>query len=309
MKVCVIGGGGFIGQWLVRQLLSREDAAIVIGRSPRPLGLPAEVEYIRTAYDARDALVEVLTRVDAIVHLAYATVPSTSFSDPIHDLIANVSPTVTLFQQVAAAGVGRFVLVSSGGTVYGNAASLPILEGAPTNPISPYGITKLTIERYAQMYHALQGLPVVIVRPGNAYGARCDGGMGGGFVTAAVRAAACGQPLQIYGDGSVVRDYVHVSDVAAGIVASLTEGVVGATYNIGTGIGYSNNDILRLAGIVTGQDQSHTVVRYLPLRGFDVAANVLDATLLNKATGWMPKMSIEAGIDELRRACVCPVVS
>lgn len=309
MKVCVIGGGGFIGQWLVRQLLAREDAVIVIGRSPRPPGLPAEVEYIRAAYDARNSLVEVLARVDAIVHLAYATVPSTSFSDPIHDLIANVPPTVALFQQVAAAGIARIVLVSSGGTVYGNVASLPIPENAPTNPISPYGITKLTIERYAQMYHALLKLPVVIVRPGNAYGVRCDGGTGGGFVTAAVRAAACGQSLQIYGNGSAVRDYVHVSDVAAGIVAVLTEGVVGATYNIGTGIGYSNNDILRLAGIAPGQDQGHTVVQYLPFRGFDVAANVLDATLLNRVTGWVPKMSIETGIEELRRACVCPAVS
>jgi len=304
MKVCIIGGGGFIGQWVVRQLLARGDSVVVMGRSQRPRGLPKEIGYVAAEYGADKATGKVLEQVESLIHLAYATVPSTSFSDPIFDLIANVPPSVALFQQVAAAGTKRLILVSSGGTVYGNSDALPIREEASTNPISPYGITKLTIERYAHMYHALLGLPVVTMRPGNAYGVRCEGVPSGGFVAAAVKSAFSGAPLQIFGDGSAIRDYVHVSDVAAGIVAGLVDGVPGETYNIGTGIGLSNTDIVRRVGSVLGPKHGQIKVQYQPFRGFDVAANVLDASRLAATTGWKPTVPIEAGIEELWKACV-----
>lgn len=307
MKVCVIGGGGFIGQWVVRQLLARGDSVVVVGRSQRPRGLPMDIDYVMAEYGTDKVLSEAIKKAEALIHLAYATVPSTSFSDPIFDLMANVPPSVTLFQQVAAVGIKRLVLVSSGGTVYGDTETLPIREDASTNPVSPYGITKLTIERYAHMYHALTGLPVVTMRPGNAYGVRCEGGPGGGFVTAAVKSAVNGVPLHIFGDGSAIRDYIHVSDVAAGIVAGLVDGVPGEIYNIGTGIGLSNVDIVRLVGAVLGPKHGQIEVQYQPFRGFDVAANVLDSSRLAAASGWKPTVSIEAGIEELWKTCASSV--
>lgn len=307
MKVCIIGGGGFIGQWVVRQLLARGDSVVVMGRSKRPRGLPAEIDYVMAEYGTDKVLGKVMEQVEALIHLAYATVPSTSFSDPIYDLMANVPPSVSLFQQAAAIGIKRLVFVSSGGTVYGDTETLPIREEASTNPMSPYGITKLTIERYAHMYHALMGLPVVTMRPGNAYGVRCEGGPGGGFITAAVKSAVSGAPLHIFGDGSAIRDYTHVSDVAAGIVAGLVDGVPGETYNIGTGIGLSNADIVSLVGAVLGPEQGQIEVQYQPFRGFDVAANVLDSSRLAAASGWKPIVPIEAGIEELWKACATPV--
>jgi UDP-glucose 4-epimerase len=303
MKVCVIGGGGFIGQWVVRRLLARGDSVIVVGRSQRPPGLPAEIDYVVAEYGTDKVLGELMERVESIIHLAYATVPSTSFSDPIFDLMANVPSSVALFQQAAKVGIKRLVLVSSGGTVYGDAETLPIREDAPTNPISPYGITKLTIERYAHMYHTLMGLPVVTMRPGNAYGVRCEGRPGGGFVTAAVKSAVSGAPLHIFGDGSAIRDYIHVSDVAAGIVAGLVDGVPGDIYNIGTGVGLSNIDIVRLVRTVLGLKQDQIEIQYEPFRGFDVAANVLDSSQLAEVSDWKPTVSIKAGIEELWKAC------
>lgn len=304
MKVCVIGGGGFIGQWVVRRLLARGDSVVVMGRSQRPRALPAEISYVMAEYGTGKVLGKIMEQVEALIHLAYATVPSTSFSDPIFDLMANVPPSVALFQQAAEVGIKRLVLVSSGGTVYGDTESLPIREEASTNPVSPYGITKLTIERYAQMYHALMGLPVVTMRPGNAYGIRCEGGPGGGFITAAVKSAVSGTPLKIFGDGSTIRDYIHVSDVADGIVAGLVDGLPGERYNIGTGIGLSNADIVRLVGTVLGPEQGQVEIEYHPFRGFDVAANVLDASRLAAASGWKPAVSIEAGIEEIWKSCV-----
>lgn len=307
MKVCIIGGGGFIGQWVARKLLARGDSVIMMGRSKRPEGLPAEIDYVVGEYGNNEILGKVIAQVESVIHLAYATVPSTSFSDPIFDLIANVPPSVALFQRAAATGIKRLVLVSSGGTVYGNAEALPLREEASTNPISPYGITKLTIERYAHMYHALKGLPVVIMRPGNAYGARCEGGPGGGFISAAVKSAVSGAPLPVFGDGSAIRDYIHVSDVAAGIVAGLVNGVPGEIYNVGTGIGLSNTDVVRLVGAVLGSRHGRIEVQYQPFRGFDVAANVLDSSRLAAASGWKPTVSIESGIEELWKACASSV--
>lgn len=302
MKVCILGGGGFIGQWIVRELLVRGDSVVVMGRSQRPQGLPVEVDYHMTEYGVNKALAK-MERIDALIHLAYATVPSTSFSDPIYDLMANVPPTVALFQHAVAIGIKRLIIVSSGGTVYGDTKVLPIQEDASTNPISPYGITKLTIERYAHMYHSLMGLPVVILRPGNAYGVRYEGGPGGGFVAAAVKSAINGTPLHIFGDGRAIRDYVHVSDVASGVVAGLDNGIPGGIYNIGTGIGFSNKEIVRLVETVLGYEQGEIQIEYQPFRGFDVMANVLDSSRLVAASGWKPKVSIEQGIEQLCRAC------
>lgn len=307
MKVCVIGGGGFIGQWVVRFLLARGSAVVVVGRSKRPKGLPAIVDYVEAEYSHEHVLGKAMEDADFLIHLAYATVPSTSFSDPIFDVMANVPPSVALFQKAAAVGIKRIVFVSSGGTVYGNTQALPIREDAPTNPISPYGITKLTIERYAHMYHTLMGLPVITVRPGNAYGIRCEGGPGGGFITAVVKSAMSGNPLTIFGDGGAIRDYIHVSDVAAGVVAALVKGIPGEIYNIGTGAGHSNTDIVHLVRSVLGAKQRKMEIRYLPTRGFDVAANVLDSTRLATVSGWRPTVSIEAGIEELWNACASPV--
>jgi len=302
MKIGVIGGNGFIGQWVVHSLQNHGHGVVVLGRSPRPAELPAAAGYIQGEYGNQEVLASIIAETDAIVHLAYATVPSTSFSDPIFDLMANVPSSVALFQAAAAAGAKRVVFVSSGGTVYGNSASMPISENFPTNPVSPYGITKLTVERYAHMYHDLMGLPVITIRPGNAYGVRRSGKPGGGFVSAAVNAAVNRIPVRIFGDGSTIRDYVHVRDVAEGIVSGLDHGVPGETYNVGTGIGLSNLDVVTRVRSVMGLGVGDIDVEHLPFRGFDVRANVLDCARLRTISGWTPAISIEAGIEDLRQA-------
>jgi UDP-glucose 4-epimerase len=304
MTVLVLGGGGFIGQWVVKALLARGESVLVMGRTPSAIGMPPDARYICAEYGDVEILDRVLTAVDAVIHLAYATVPSTSFSNPIHDLVANVPSSVTLFEQAARAGIKRLVFVSSGGTVYGNVTVLPIEEDAPTNPISPYGITKLTIERYAQMHFLLDGLPVVIARPGNAYGLRCDGTPGPGFVTAAVRGVALNQPVPVYGDGGTIRDYVYVSDVAEGILACMYEGELGHIYNIGTGSGLSNMEVIAAAARCAGKRPEQVAVQFQPDRGFDVRANVLSPIRLESVSRWRHRVSMDQGIGELQQAFV-----
>ncbi len=123
-----------------------------------------------------------------------------------------------------AVGVRRLLLVSSGGTVYGPPCTLPMAESHPTAPISPYGITKLTIDHYALMFHHTRGLPVVVVRPANAYGVQQRSRTGQGFLAAAIDAILSRREIEIFGDAGTIRDYIHVTDVASGILAALDFG-------------------------------------------------------------------------------------
>jgi UDP-glucose 4-epimerase len=240
--------------------------------------------------------------VDEVIHLAYATVPQTSFDDPLFDLEANLPANVQLLQNATSAGVAKFVLVSSGGTVYGVARSLPIHEGHPTNPISPYGITKLAIEKYAGMFQVVSGLPIVVVRPANAYGEEQRALGGQGFIAAAVHSIVRGREVDVFGPEGTVRDYIHVSDVASGIVAALEHGEVGNTYNIGTGLGVNNFEVLREIQTFATHAGLPMHTRMLPQRAFDVPANVLDSRSLEAVSGWRPKVGLASGIERVWNA-------
>lgn len=303
VRCCVIGGGGFIGTHLVRLLAASGRDVTVMGRSPAPSRpLPAGVSYCSGDYGDRLKLAEVLAGVAEVVDLAYATAPQTSFADPIFDVVSNVPATVSLLQVAIAAGIRKVVLVSSGGTVYGVAHTLPITEDHPTRPISPYGITKLTVENYGWMYKTLFDLPVTVVRPGNAYGEGQRKLSGQGFIAAAMRCVLEGTAIQVYGELGTVRDYIHVSDVANGILAALERGEPGVAYNIGTGEGRTNLDILNILEPLAEGIGLQVRTRFLPPRKFDVPANVLDSSRLRAVSDWKPAVSLNEGIARLWHA-------
>jgi len=255
-------------------------------------------------YGDPSVLANALQGAAEIIDLAYATVPQTSFADPIFDIQANLPPSVQLLQQAVTAKAHKVLLVSSGGTVYGNARSLPISEDHPMFPISPYGITKLTIEKYAGMFHQVADLPIVIARPGNAYGEGQRAFAGQGFIATAVHSIIRGETIRTFGAEGTIRDYVHVSDVASGILAALEHGEPGNAYNIGTGTGRSNLDVLEaLEPLAAGAGLPIRNER-LPARRFDVAANVLDSGKLTAASGWRPKVDFAAGLEQTWRAAM-----
>ena len=157
----VIGGAGYIGAQLVSQLIATGRRVTVLGRSTTPrYELPVEAVYVAGDFSQLGLIGSLLDTHQEVIHLAYATVPNTSFENPLRDLLQNLPPTVQLFSEVADRGT-KLVLVSSGGTVYGEAEELPIRETHPTKPISPYGVTKLTLENYAYLYAATHGLNFV----------------------------------------------------------------------------------------------------------------------------------------------------
>lgn len=303
VKCCVIGGAGFIGGHLIRLLAeSGREVVVLDSRDLSEDRPPDGVRYIAGDYGNRAVIKSVLDGVDEVVHLAYATVPQTSFDDPVHDVLSNLPETVQLMQEAVEARVSRFLFVSSGGTVYGVASSLPISEDHPTNPISPYGITKLTLEKYAGMFWASSGLPVVIVRPANAYGEEQRAAGGQGFIAAAMHSIVRGEEFSVFGAEGTVRDYIHVADIAGGIVAALDHGEVGATYNIGSGIGRNNLQVLQEIEPLAACDGFKLRMKTLPQRSFDVPANVLDSRKLMAISGWQPQIDFATGIERVWNA-------
>ena len=298
MKCCVIGGAGFIGQHLVAALLETGRDVRVVGRRARAtISLPDNVEYLQGDIRSRDFVAQVLSGVDELVDLAYSSVPQTSFDNPILDILDNLPGSVSLFEAACTMPLKKMIFVSSGGTVYGEPQSLPIDENHLTNPISPYGITKLALEKYAQMYHRIRGLPVVCVRPSNPYGEGQKSFVGQGFVATAVASILGGKEIKIFGAQGTIRDYVYVGDVAKALVAALDFGVQGECYNVGSAVGRSNLEIIDELTIHAKKHGFSPCVTHVESRAFDVSANVLDIKKLFDISGWKPAVDFSASFE------------
>lgn len=297
MKCCVIGGAGFIGSYVTSLLVESGRDVIVLGRSFKPSHeLPPNAKYISGDYNNRSFVRRIIFDTDEVIDLAYTTVPKTSFEDPIYDILSNLPQSVGLLQEATLANLRKIVLVSSGGTVYGIANSITIREELPTNPISPYGITKLTIEKYAMMFASSANLPVTIVRPGNAYGNEQSAFLGQGFIATAIQSILFSRIIDVFGNPGTTRDYIHTNDVARGILAALNFGKPGEAYNIGSGFGRNNIEVLNAIKPLAEQAGYTTKINNLPSRKYDVPVNILDSKKLTLVSGWRAEVSFEYGI-------------
>ena len=295
-KTLLIGGAGYLGAYLVPELLKRGRPLTVLGRKAVPeYSLPAEATYVSGDFMDRAMLASLLDSHDEVVHLANASVPKTSSAEPLADLLQNLPSAMQLFAECARRGV-KLLLVSSGGSIYGEAFELPITELHPTRPVSPYGVTKLAIESFARLYASSHGLKVICVRPANAYGIGQRPFTGQGFISTAMASAMRGQPVSIFGTTGTVRDYVYISDVATGLASALMHGRIGETYNLGSGVGLSNKDVLDAMSPLLGEMGYALHIQHLPERSSDVKTNVLDARQLMQETGWVPRIPLAEGL-------------
>lgn len=296
MRSCLIGGAGLIGSYLTPVLLASGREVVVLDPRTPQQPLPG-VDYVAGHYEDADLFTRTLAGCEEWIDLAYATQPKTSFEDPLHDLLDNVPAAVALFKRALdSKHLRRILFVSSGGTVYGPVSHWPIPETAATQPISPYGITKLTIEKYAFMFHRTRGLPAFVVRPGNAYGPGQMPFTGQGFIATAIGSVLNGQPVPLFGGGITVRDYLYVEDLARGILAVLEHGQPGEAYNLGSGIGLNNMQVLEALTPIARTHGHVLAIDPQPARGFDVPINVLDIAKITQASGWRPIMPFEEGL-------------
>lgn len=292
----IIGGAGYIGAHLVHNLLATGRQVTVLDRiALPPHGMPQGVTYVEGDFANLGVISDLLDRHQEVVHLAYATVPNTSFENPLADLLQNLPPTVQLFSEVADRGA-KLLLVSSGGTVYGEAQKLPMPEDHPTQPISPYGVTKLTLENYAYLYAKTHGLQFICIRPSNAYGVGQRPNVGQGFISTAMASIMRGKAIKIFGQVGTVRDYLYISDLVTGIVSALEKGRLLETYNLGSGNGYSNVDVIRAMSPLMNELGYDVRIEHLPDRAFDVKTNILDSSKLRTHTGWVPVIGLDHGL-------------
>lgn len=297
-KTClVLGGGGFIGAAVAQQLLAEGWRVRVFERPqapvPRELAAAAGLEWVRGDYLAEADLDAALAGADAVVHLISTSLPKSSNEDPARDVETNVVATLRLLALMVRRQVRRIVFASSGGTVYGATRTVPIREDHPTQPEVSYGIAKLAIEKYLYLYGRLHGLQPVALRIANPYGGGQRIEKAQGAVAVFLHRALRGEPLEIWGDGSVMRDYLHVQDVAAAFVCALRYQGPYQVFNIGSGQGASLNE---LAAAIEAELGRPVERRYLPGRSFDVPVSVLDNSLARAELGWQPSIGLPQGL-------------
>ncbi len=303
MKVLVTGGAGFIGSHIATAYRDRGDEVVVLDNlsSGKRQNLPEGVEFVHA--DIRDPAAAALIRerrFDLVSHHAAQIDVRLSVSDPRHDAAINIDGVLNLLEASAAAGVGRFVYVSSGGVVYGTPEVRPTPEEAAKLPESPYGVSKLTGEQYLYYYHRIHGLDYVAVRYSNVYGPRQDPHGEAGVVAIFSTRLMNGQELTIFGDGAQTRDYLFVGDVVSANVLLGDAELPAATalddraFNVGTGVETSVNE---LAEALAGVAGTTAVMRKAEARAGELRYSSLDAAKL-RGLGWAPGVTLEEGLGE-----------
>jgi len=293
MKILVLGGGGFIGYHLVEDLVVAGHEVKVLGRSRLPVRpLPADVQYVSGELADSQLMRKLLMDVGAVAHLVSGTVPSTGDKNPGKDVELNLLGTLSLLEDMAACNVTRILYLSSGGTVYGKPQEVPIPEGHILDPICSYGVVKVAIESYLKLYESKSDLRPVVIRASNPYGLY-QGNLGvQGIIGTYLNLALKHQPIEIWGDGSTIRDYIHVKDLSSLCVTALLSDKVGV-YNGGSGTGTS---VLQIAEIVEEITGSSIPIVYKPHRSLDVPVSVLDIERANMDFDWEPKIGLREGI-------------
>jgi UDP-glucose 4-epimerase len=295
LKIAVIGGGGFMGTHLCNAL-AREGARVsALGRSQLdPGALDPQVTWSRCELSDIARLDESLAEADVVYHLASSTTPPLAEADPAADVAGNVVPTIRLMEASARAGVRRLVFVSSGGTVYGVPAAVPIPETAPTEPISAYGLQKLAIERYLALFRRKHGLDSVVLRVSNPYGPLQRARRSQGVIAAFLEAALRGEALEIWGDGTVTRDFVYIDELVEAMLLAAVHGGPSRVFNVGSGRGIDINTVANDIETVLGRGPLKRI--HHAARPADVPINVLDVSRIGDEMGWQPRMSWMDGL-------------
>lgn len=219
--------------------------------------------------------------------------PSTSNADPIADVRDNLCGTLKLLERMRIAGCRRIVYLSSGGTVYGETGPYAVSETHDCSPVCSYGVVKLAVENYLAMYGRLEGLQALVLRASNSYGPR-QGKLGvQGLVGTLIARTLSGQTVDIWGDGSCVRDYIYVGDLAELAAIAGRSNAVGI-FNAGSGLGVSVSGMLQAISQVVGVKPQ---VRHYPARDFDVPHIVLDIGKARREIGWQPRTDLHQGLS------------
>ncbi|MCH2153925.1 MAG: NAD-dependent epimerase/dehydratase family protein [Phycisphaerales bacterium] len=290
-RVSVVGGSGFLGLNLCRFLC---DAGLkVVAVDPRPLNPGAIAD--RPVEHLPGISKEAFAGSSVVFHAAGSSEPASSNTHLQEDLEGTVGLTLDVIAAAEQAGVSRIVHVSSGGTVYGPDADVPTPEDSMTEPVCAYGISKLAAEGHVQLAERMHGMCGINLRVSNPYGPWQDPRRGQGVVNAFIHRGMCHEPIDLWGDGGIVRDFLHVDDVLVAMGrAAMYEGPE-RIFNIGSGEGVSINQLIE----DIEQMQGHRIeVRRHPGRDSDVPRSILDINRARRELDWSPEVTWKSGLKD-----------
>jgi UDP-glucose 4-epimerase len=298
--ILVSGVSGFLGRVIAQKLLSTGYRVRGLDISSTPPLTHPQFEYLQASFLQDPFSRDLMREVDTVIHAANTYKPGPALDNYISDLEQNVIGTLRFYESAKASGVRRFLFLSSGGTVYGPAhGPSPIAETAHCAPISYYGLSKLTTENYLRRAASTHPNSLCILRIANPFGVNQRANTGQGLIATVIASIQRQEAVRVWGDGTAVRDYVHVDDVAACLDPVIRYQGPHDTFNIGSGIGRSVTDVINTVGRAMGVEP---VINYESSRFVDVPFNVLSVDRAETEFGWAPSDNWGLGIEELVRA-------
>jgi UDP-glucose 4-epimerase len=296
-KILITGGAGFIGSHVADGYLASGHEVVIIDdlSTGHRRNLPEQARFYQADLTDAGELERILSaeRPDVINHHAAQKSVRISVEDPAEDARINVIGSLRLLELSRRQGVQKVIFISTGGAIYGEAATIPTPEDYPAWPVSPYGIAKLSVEHYLYYYRDQFGLPYVVLRYANVYGPRQDPHGEAGVVAIFVERLLADEHCLIYGDGGQTRDYVYAGDLVRANIAALSDGVNG-TFNLGTGVETTVNELYQQLQQVMGLSQP---ARHAPPRAGEQRRSAVDIRKAEREMGWRPEISLREGLS------------
>jgi len=293
----ILGGCGFIGSHVAEGLLEAGYHVRVFDKinvSTRNIDhLISEIDLREGDFTDEEAVGSALQKIDYLYHFVGTTLPKTSTDNPVYDVESNVVGTLKLLDRAAREQVKKVIFCSSGGTVYGIPQTIPIPEDHSTNPTCSYGISKLTIEKYLELYYRTRGLHYLCFRLSNPYGERQNVHSIQGAIAVFLGLVKDEKPLVIWGRGETTRDYIYVRDIVPIFVKAVDVNPPWRVLNLGSGQGTTLNELVALIKDVT---RRKIAVCHTEERTIDVPVNVLDISRIRQAFDFTPQTSLAEGI-------------
>jgi UDP-glucose 4-epimerase len=291
----VLGGGGFLGTNLCRRLARAGHRVRAFGRRclfPEALD---QIEWYQGDFCDPAALAAAIETYEVVFHLVHSTTPYSANLDMAADLQQNVIPSLALLSISRALDVRRVIFVSTGGTVYGSPELIPTPETAPTNPITAYGISKLAIEKYLALHERVYDLQYRILRVANAFGPFQVPAKNQGVISMLISRGLYGESIDIWGDGSAVRDYIFVNDVIDAMEAAMLDQSDARIFNIGSGAGKS---LLEIIDSIERLMNTKLRITWKGVRSVDVPKFILAVDRAKEILRWTPRTAFERGLEK-----------
>lgn len=302
IKILIFGADGFLGSNLVKSLLANgryEVRAFDLfkdGMSRNLKGYEKKIELFPGNFLNREDLRKALKGADYVFHYISLTTPGSSMNDPLIDVDTNIRGTVVFLEECVKAKVKKIIFPSSGGGIYGNQNKKLLSENDLLDPISPYTISKLAIEKYLEYFRINRSLDYLILRYSNPYGPGQNVVGSQGIIPIFLNLIKQKKPITIFGDGENVRDYIYIDDLVENTKKiAFRNNNKFRIYNIGKGEGVTINEVVRIIRKITGENVR---IKKMPARGIDVRRVVLNTRRIQKEIDFKIRIELEEGIKK-----------